>query len=310
MENLNPLLFRISILGDEGIGKDTFINTFTSNQFLKESDTGLGVAFYKGILMLDTKKGQQECVIWIWDLKEREGYKTLHSRYLKGTNGILIFFELTNRQSFNKLPNWIDIIRNSIDPDTPILLIGNREKSKNIKISPYEINKIIREYNLFYIETSLTTKEGIYDSFYCITSLTLRVEIDDKLFLSKDIIYYPQSAPKAMVPPSSLLSSQDLSNLSQTAIFKKIESLEKTYEKSTQIKIPLKLLLTEVVLAIGVLAFFITVHFLHYFSKTVAFPTPANVHKTVNVINSLIFIIIMMQITVTFPSIVRYIKQL
>ena len=76
-ETINPLLFRISILGDEGIGKDKFINLFTTNQFLKESDTGLGVAFYKGSIMLDTKKGQQECIIWIWDLKEREGYKTL-----------------------------------------------------------------------------------------------------------------------------------------------------------------------------------------------------------------------------------------
>ncbi len=95
-ENRNPLLFRISILGDEGIGKDTFINKFTSNQFLKESDTGLGVAFYKGNITLDTEMGQQECIIWIWDLKEREGYKTLHSRYLKGTNGIMLFFYLTH----------------------------------------------------------------------------------------------------------------------------------------------------------------------------------------------------------------------
>jgi small GTP-binding protein len=308
-ENKNPLLFRISILGDEGIGKDTFINTFTSNQFLKESDTGLGVAFYKGGITLDTEKGQQECVIWIWDLKEREGYKTLHSRYLKGTNGIMLFFDLTNRQSFNKLPNWIELIKNSIESDIPILLIGNREKSKKVNVSPYEINKIIREFNLFYIETSLLTKEGIYDSFYCITSLTMGVDVDHEFFLSKDIIYYPQSTPMTKVPISSLLSPQDLSNLSQTAIFKKIESLENIYEKSVQIKIPLKRLLTEVAIAVVVLALFITVHFLHSQKEFVRFPTEANLIRTIYVINSLIYITIAMQILVIIPSIVSYFKK-
>ena len=102
-ESKNPLLFRISILGDEGIGKDKFINLFTTSQFLKESDTGLGVAFYKGSITLDTKKGQQECIIWIWDLKEREGYKTLHSRYLKGTNGVANFIALLHPPPLNYL---------------------------------------------------------------------------------------------------------------------------------------------------------------------------------------------------------------
>ncbi|MFX1345961.1 MAG: Rab family GTPase [Promethearchaeota archaeon] len=262
-ETKNPLLLRISILGEEGIGKDTFINTFTSNQFLKESDTGLGVAFYKGSIILDTEMGQQECIIWIWDLKEREGYIALHSRYLKGTNGIMLFFDLTNRQSFSKLINWVDNIQKNIGSEIPILLVGNREDSKKFVVSPNEINNFIREFNLFYIETSLAIKEGIYDSFYCITSLTLGVEIDHELFLSKDVIYYPSSSFIAKVPSPSILTSKDISILSQKAIFKRIESLEKTIDISLNIEVPLKMLITEVLLSILVVILFITSHFLH-----------------------------------------------
>jgi small GTP-binding protein len=263
----NPLLFKISILGDERIGKDNFINAFTTNQFLKESDTGLGVAFYKGSITIDIEHGEQECIVWIWDLKERERYKTLHSRYLKGTNGIMIFFDLANLQSFNKLPNWIDNIKNNTDSEVPILLVGNKEKTKKFAISPNEIIRLIRKFNLYYIEASLTTKEGIFDSFYCITSLTLGVEVDHEFFLSKDIIYYPRSSPLAKVPSSPLLTSKDLSNFGQKAIFKKFDSLEKTFEKSTQIKVPLKLLISEVVLSIGVIAFFITIHLLRFIQR-------------------------------------------
>ena len=309
-ESINPLLFRISILGDEGIGKEKFINLFTTNQFLKESDTGLGVAFYKGSVMLDTERGQQECIIWIWDLKEREGYKSLHSRYLKGTNGIMLFFDLTNRQSFDNLPNWINNINNQNGFEIPILLVGNRENSKKFVVSPNEINKFIRKFNLFYIETSLTTKEGIYDSFYCITSLSLGIEVNHEYFLSKNIIYYPSSIPITQISSSPLITSQDLSKLSQKAIFMKIESLEKTFDKSTQIKVPLKGLIAEVVLSIGVVIIFIIVHFLYNFkTDKVCFPTQDNCFYITMVAIPLFVLANLMQIMVILPIIVTYIKH-
>jgi len=309
-ETSNPLLFRISILGDEGIGKDKFINLFTTSQFLKESDTGLGVAFYKGNITLDTERGQQECTIWIWDLKEREGYKTLHSRYLKGTNGVMLFFDLANRKSFDNLPNWINNITNQNGFKIPILLVGNREKSKKFVVSPIEIKKIIRKFNLFYIETSLTTKEGIYDSFYCITSLSLGIEVKHEYFLSKNIHYDPSSAPIAQISSSPLLTSRDLSNLSQKAIFMKIESLEKTFEKSTQIKVPLKRLTIEVVLSIGVIILFIIVHFLYNFeTEKVCFPTQDDCFYISSVAIPLFIIANVMQIVVIIPIIVTYIKH-
>ncbi len=304
----NPVLIRISILGDEGIGKDIFINKFTSNQFLKVSDTGLGVAFYKGSIKLDTNKGQQECIIWIWDLKEREGYKNLHSRYLKGTNGIMLFFDLTNRQSFNKLLNWIETITNEIDSEIPILLVGNREKSGKFVVSPKEINKVMRKFDLYYIETSLTTDEGIYDSFYCITSLTLGVEVDHEFFLSKDITYYPRSKSSLTVPSFALLTSQDLSNLSQRAIFKRIESLEKTFEKSKQIKIPLKTLIIEVVLSIVVILLFIVTHFL----QVLEFPGFTIFVWQVTKPRAITFtfwIALLMQMAVIIPIIISYFKH-
>ncbi len=314
----SPLLFKISILGDEGIGKDKFINLFTTNQFLKESDSGLGVAFYKGSITLEIEKGEQECIIWIWDLKERERFRRLHSRYLRGTNGVMLFFDLTNRPSFNKLLSWIEIIKNNIDPEIPILLVGNKESVKKIVVSPNEINTIVRKFNLYYIETSLTTKEGIFDSFYCITSLSLGVEVDNELFMSKDIIYYPRANP-LIAHSSPLLSSKDLSNMSQKIIFKKFDSLEKTFEKSTQIKIPLKMLISQVILAIGVLGFFIVIHFIHALSREVfeakgvyprfCFPTYATCYPLHELIPVLFFLTIIMQIVAMLPIILSYFKH-
>jgi hypothetical protein len=233
----------------------------------------------------------------------------------------MLFFDLTNRQSFSKLSNCIENINNSIEIEVPILLVGNRGDSKKFVISPNEITSIIRDFNLFYIETSLTTKEGIYDSFYCITSLTLGIEVDHEYFLSKDIIYYPHSNPSPNVPRTKLLTSQDLSNLSQQAIFKRIESLEKTYEKATQIKIPLKRLLTEVVLSIGVMSLFIIEHFIlaNYYEALDSgddrwlvldiIPGVISI-PTLILIKILLFIAVIMQSTVIIPILISFLKNL
>lgn len=257
-ESNNPLLFKISILGDEGIGKDKFINLFTSKQFQKEKDRESGAVVYKGNITIDTEKGKQECIIWVRNLREKRYIKVSHSQYLKESHGIILFFDLTNRKSFENLPKWIDDIKDEIESKIPILLVGNTEKSKEFVVSPTEINSLIRKFNLYYLETSLTTREGVFDSFYCITSLSLGIDVNSELFLTKDIDYYPAQSHSETISTSPVLTSQDLSNLGQKAIFEKIEKLEEKIKQSMQIEIPRKMVLTEILLSILVPILYIT----------------------------------------------------
>ncbi|KKK46086.1 hypothetical protein LCGC14_0563720 [marine sediment metagenome] len=256
-ETDNPLLFKITILGDEGIGKDKIINFFTSKQFQKEKNSESGDNVYKGNITIDTEKGKQECIIWIRNLREKRYYKASHSQYLKESHGIILFFDLTNQHSFNNLLEWIDNIKDEIESKIPILLVGNTEKSKEFVVSPTEINSFIRKFNLYYLETSLTSKEGVFDSFYCITSLSLGIDVNSELFLTKDIVYYPSSSLAESIPTTKILSSQDLSNLGHKAIFDKIEKLNEKIKRSMQIEVPRKLILIEIILSIVTLVLFL-----------------------------------------------------
>ncbi|MFX0080909.1 MAG: Rab family GTPase [Candidatus Hodarchaeota archaeon] len=250
-ETQNPLLFKISILGDEGIGKDKFINLFAKSQFLEESDAESGVTSYNGKITIDTDEGQQECVIWICNIEGKKRFKTSYSTYLEESHGIMIFFDLTNRKSFDNLPNWIDDIKEERKSKVPILLVGNTEKSKEFVVSPKEINSLIRKFNLYYIETSLTAREGVFDSFYCITSLSLGINVNSKFFLTKDVVYYPSSSLAESIPTTQILSSQDLSNLGHKAIFEKIDRLEEKIKKSMQIELPHYIILAAIFLSIS-----------------------------------------------------------
>ena len=99
-ETKSTLSFKISILGDEGIGKDKFINLFTSGQFEREAESIESVVSYKGNIKIDTETGKQEYIIWIWDLKEKTRIKASHYRYLKESHGLMLFFNLTKTYDF------------------------------------------------------------------------------------------------------------------------------------------------------------------------------------------------------------------
>ncbi len=291
----SPLHFKISIVGDEGIGKEKFVTSFVKSQFLEEADTESGVISYKGNISIDVEEGEQDSSIWIWDLKEKKRFKSAYSRYLEDTHGIMLFFDLTNRKSFENLASWIDIIRENIEPNIPILLIGNTEDSKNFVVSPTEINRLIRKFNLYYIETSLAKREGVFDSFYCITSLSLGIDVNSELFLTKDIIYYPSSSLFKPISISETLTSHDLSKLGHKAIFERIDLLENKIKKSMKLELSTNLVKAEIILSVLSLFLFIIADYLYKSEDDLT--------------DSILFITIGLQIAFVALIIISYIKR-
>ncbi len=226
-------IFKICVVGDEGIGKEKFIELFAKRFYVKKVDTALtyGVTFYWESISVNAEIGVQEYRIQIWNFIGSDRFKFLHKSYMFGAKAFMIFFDLGNRDTFEHLNDWLSEVREHIKKDpnkkVPILIVGNKSEMKNFAVSPKDIDNLITKNEVYYIETSTATKEGIFDSFYCITSLILGVEIDNEYFMSRDNIYRQKLSPIEKIPTDSTLTPQDLSNLSQQAIFQKLNLLEK-----------------------------------------------------------------------------------
>ncbi|MFX0048596.1 MAG: GTP-binding protein [Candidatus Hermodarchaeota archaeon] len=245
MEKTSDYLFKISVVGDSGIGKTAFIEKFIPEGYFKKGTRvaeRIGVNFYEETIIIETDKGPKSCKIRIWDTGGHENYASIRPKFYRGAQGVMVFFDLANRESFLHLNDWIAEVRKSLRIDErrrkkkqlggiPILLVGNKSELENFKVSPIELDQFIRKHNVYYIETSTVTKEGIFDSFYSITSLMLGVDVHSEYFLSKEIIYRPKLSPVAFTSSLPTLSPQDLSELSQKAIFQKLDILEKKLDQ-------------------------------------------------------------------------------
>ena len=92
-------LFKFIIIGEAGAGKSCLLHQFVENKFKKGSAHTIGVEFGSKII----KVGGRQIKLQIWDTAGQERYRSVTRSYYRGAVGALIAYDITNRESYNKL---------------------------------------------------------------------------------------------------------------------------------------------------------------------------------------------------------------
>ncbi|MFX1294228.1 MAG: Rab family GTPase [Promethearchaeota archaeon] len=149
--------FKLNVIGEPSVGKSAF-NKFCGTRF-EESVEQLheqvyGVSFAVKILKtIDIK-----ITLVVWNLTGQERYKTLQPNYMQGASGILLLFDLTRKETFDKLWDWIKFIRQN-GTELPIFLLGSKADLYHLKkVRDIDIEKFVNTNNLQgYYEVSFKT---------------------------------------------------------------------------------------------------------------------------------------------------------
>jgi len=180
-------LIKVIVCGDKGVGKNIFLTFFAKRFFEENYKLTIDVDFYTKTIDIQTKDGIKKCRLQIWELGGTERFSSVRPMYYRGALGAILIFDLTYHKSFDNLPNWIIEIWEISGLHFPILLVGNKTKSEKITVTPNEINDLIYNYNLNYLEASIISKEIVSDIFYSFACLILGVDIKSENLLSKGI---------------------------------------------------------------------------------------------------------------------------
>ena len=62
----------------------------------------------------------------IWDTAGQERFKNITASYYRGGNGILVVYDITDRESFNNLNSWLIEIEKRANKKVYKILIGNK----------------------------------------------------------------------------------------------------------------------------------------------------------------------------------------
>ncbi len=118
----------------------------------------------------------------IWDTAGQERFKAIPKKYYQNVDGILLLFDLSERNSFDNISNWMKSINENTksrftnqNNDLTITLIWNKIYLER-KVSHEEINKLIQSLNINYFEISCKLNINVNDSiayniFECIKKI-------------------------------------------------------------------------------------------------------------------------------------------
>ena len=62
----------------------------------------------------------------IWDTCGDEKFRAITRQYYNDAHGILLVYDITNRESFDSIINWQNEIRNNAPADSVLFLIANK----------------------------------------------------------------------------------------------------------------------------------------------------------------------------------------
>ena len=69
-----------------------------------------------------------EVDVKLWDTAGQERFRSITTSYYKSSEGLLLMYDITKKDSFDSIENWIQSIKESLGEDEKylIVLLGNK----------------------------------------------------------------------------------------------------------------------------------------------------------------------------------------
>jgi len=177
--------FKFVLLGSVAVGKTCLLHRFIDNSFIETHETTVGVDFGTETIPV---RGKERVKLQIWDTAGQEYFKAITKSHFRGSAAALIVYDVTNRASFNDVPQWLEDVRNaSTNPALTIMLVANKVDVPDARrqTSPREGEAFAREHGLLFLEASSRTGHNVPQVFESTAEAVLRkidsaqIDVDD-----------------------------------------------------------------------------------------------------------------------------------
>ena len=157
----NGEFIKIMTLGNSKVGKTNFIFKYTENIFHENHISTSGLDYKIKKMQINNKNYQ----LLLFDTAGQERYKSIALNVVKDAHGILLMYDITDKTTFDSIPNWIQNIKDLKGDDFPLILLGNKnDLEEERKISKEEGQKFADEIGIQFFETSNKTGINIQES--------------------------------------------------------------------------------------------------------------------------------------------------
>ena len=162
---LNPEIpkYKLIFLGDQSVGKSCILNRFMNDTFTEDYQATIGLDFQSKNIQIDN----QDIHLLLYDTAGQEKFRSLIPMYTRDSNIILLVYDITCKDSFLHIPDWLNDITTVNKEDVIFALVANKiDLTDKRAVTTEEGEKYAKENNFLFQEVSAKTGDGFSDLFY------------------------------------------------------------------------------------------------------------------------------------------------
>ena len=163
--NLNPEIpkYKLIFLGDQSVGKSCILNRFLNDTFIEDYQATIGLDFQSKNVQIDN----QDIHLLLYDTAGQEKFRSLIPMYTRDANIILLVYDISNKDSFVNLSQWLKDLTNVNMDEVILCIVGNKiDLNDKRAVNSEEGKKFAEERGFIFQEISAKTGEGFSDLFY------------------------------------------------------------------------------------------------------------------------------------------------
>jgi small GTP-binding protein len=167
MESQRQLQLKFILLGESGVGKTSILLRLSEGGISLNAPPTMGIECFCHALLVDG----QPVRLLLWDTAGQERFYALARQYIRGSLGALLVFDITDRDSFDRLAKWLRDVRVEADPQCVVVLVGNKaDLAERREVSAAEAEQFATLHDITYVETSAVDGTNIDRAFVKATS--------------------------------------------------------------------------------------------------------------------------------------------
>jgi small GTP-binding protein len=157
------LSFKFVLVGESGVGKTAMCKQFCEHSFTPNSAPTVGLEFGTRIVQVETVRIK----LHIWDTAGQERFHSITRSYFRASAGVIFVYDVTKRESFGKIGDWVDTAGQLAPPTAVKVLVGNKTDlaSNNRAVSQAEAQDFAAQHDLSFFETSALSGDRLDDTF-------------------------------------------------------------------------------------------------------------------------------------------------
>ena len=162
-QNVNFNSYKVLLLGNSYVGKTCILIRYSEDSFKENYDVTIGLNYRIKTMTIENNPVKMQ----IWDTSGEEKFKAIAKNFYREAHGVLLVYDICEKNSFLDVKSWIEqIIENSDNDDIVMILCGNKcDNEKERKISKDEGENLAKSYGIPFFECSAKNNININEIF-------------------------------------------------------------------------------------------------------------------------------------------------